>query len=449
MKNFVAYSLILFSSACASPMDFACGSLLKDNKEPYETTHLFGEIQRDASDDFPQSNLAKRKQHRAESKSEPGQDVLEIIDEGDPFYAVLKGLHDRKTDEAINILMLSGGGAWGAFGAGFLSAYPQDWQVVTGVSTGAIQSLFVAANDVGAMSQQYRIKNENEIATEIGLIGLIRNGSQYDINPLRKRLKTYLLSKKDGISILEHIGSDAAPALFIAAVEAKSGDLIVFHVTEIVRKGLSRTDANDQMNEGRIAECITGIAMASSSIPVRLTPVRVDGKTYVDGGVRSSVFDSGIGRRANAFKNDVDDPTLKLELFIVRNGPTLVPPEATSRAKKNGSPVDRNPNVFNVGLRGYSTIVNQNELMSIAALRLNFPTGPIYVITADGYNSPRNSQNPCGERPRSIFDPAFMSCLNVWGSKRATDIITENDDKWIALSEIIFETLAASETGNK
>ena len=52
------------------------------------------------------------------------------------------------------------GGAWGAFGAGYLGALGRrDWTVVTGISTGALQGLFVAAGDYPALAKAYAIEN--------------------------------------------------------------------------------------------------------------------------------------------------------------------------------------------------------------------------------------------------------------------------------------------------
>ena len=51
-------------------------------------------------------------------------------------------------DKPVQVLALSGGGQWGAFGAGFLKGWtrhgdrPAAFQVVTGTSTGSLQATF-------------------------------------------------------------------------------------------------------------------------------------------------------------------------------------------------------------------------------------------------------------------------------------------------------------------
>jgi predicted acylesterase/phospholipase RssA len=52
------------------------------------------------------------------------------------------------TPGRVQVLALSGGGQWGAFGAGFLKGWtqagdrPAEFQVVTGTSTGSLQATF-------------------------------------------------------------------------------------------------------------------------------------------------------------------------------------------------------------------------------------------------------------------------------------------------------------------
>ena len=157
-------------------------------------------------------------------------------------------------------------------------------------------------------------------------------------------------------------------------------------------------------------------------------PVQIDGHTYVDGGVRSSVFEAGVGRRLSRFT--AKTASAAPHIYVMRNGPTIVFRDANDPGKPGVAAVDARPDIMRVGMRAYSTLVNQNELMSIASLRLNYPRGPISVISADGFNAPMNPK-PCGPRPEALFEARFMHCLIDWGAYKA-----RFGPGWISLREL-------------
>lgn len=432
----VALLFTVFLGGCvhlgAEPIDANCGDLLDGNIETYQSTPLFAELQRDAGfDECPndQSGRADCSGVKALHLTAP-----EAISDSDPIVQALQSWSagtDKSVAPSANgrggvpVLMLSGGGAWGAFGAGYLDALPRrDWAVVTGVSTGALQALYVAAGDYTELASAYRIQHQDELATSNGL-GILSKGSQYNTTPLHQKILGYLLPV-EGQSPIIRMLEPGRPALSIAMVEARSGDLKVVHVTRLLKAALGNETDTGSAEVQRAAQCVAGIALASSAIPVRFSPVRIDGHTFVDGGVRSSVFDSGIGRRMEAFASS---GTATPHLFALRNGPTIVFRDASDRDHPGVSEVDQRPDILRVGMRGYSTIVNQNELMSIASLRLNYPRGPISVISADGFNAPMNPK-PCGPRPEALFAPVFMDCLVDWGRHKA-----RVGPHWIELGE--------------
>lgn len=425
----------------AKPMNFSCGALLTDNSETYQSTPYFSTLQRDAGfDDCPAG---------ADGKPECGSISVEAFsknknvgkgkDKDNSDAAILDALADWRSRKAMTlsskatgpsevpVLMLSGGGAWGAFGAAYLNAIDRrDWAVVTGVSTGALQGLFVAAGDYVALEEAYRIKTNRALAKPNGLWGLVFRGSENDISPLRARVMAYLLPSDGAESPLLRMARTGSPALSIAMVEARSGDLKAVHISKMVQAELGQDQQPNPAKLKRLAECVAGVALASSSIPVRLTPVQIDGRTYIDGGVRSSVFDTTIGKTMQA---DSKRTGTQPHLYVIRNGPTIVFRDGEEEKRPGVAKVDARPDILRVGLRGYSTIVNQNELMSIASLRLNYPSGPISVISADGFNTPIPvalqdgstliNPAPCGPRPDELFDKDFMACLANWGKYKA------------------------------
>lgn len=427
MRSLIILPIALATGGClhlsAKPMAFRCGSLLTDNVQTYQSTPLLAELQRDAGqDDGPLTASA--------AENMPlGAEAADIDVENDPVVKALarptRAAPNSRSSGPPATLMLSGGGSWGAFGAGFLQAHGRsDWQVVTGVSTGSLQGLFVAAGDYDRMASEYAISKQEELARTNGILAMLAKGSEYDLAPLRGKLLDYLL-RTDGAELpFVRMARPDAPQLFVGMVEARTGDLKVVSLTDMIRSVYRGAAKPTDEEVARLADCVAGVALASSSIPVRLTSVQIDGRTYMDGGVRSSVFDAGIAKRSAL----VGARGVRPEIYVLRNGPTVVfrDSENEDRIPK----VDARPDLLRVGLRGYSTIVNQSELMSIASLRLNYPRGTIRVMTADGFNSPMNPK-PCGPRPEAVFEPRFMACLIRWGSFKAKPV-----PRWIELSPI-------------
>lgn len=90
-----------------------------------------------------------------------------------------------RAEPPVSALLLSGGGQWGTFGAGFLhdlQASPAAIQpnIVTGVSTGGLQSLFVAvgarqANDESL--REHSPASQSALANANGALGAVITGS--------------------------------------------------------------------------------------------------------------------------------------------------------------------------------------------------------------------------------------------------------------------------------
>ncbi len=434
----------------ARPLEFTCGSMLAKHSVTYTSTPLFAELQRDAGDDECLTGPSNQIGCRVTPDKSFDTEALTRID---PLIAAFEkrrpsgpAFAGQPAQPEFSVLMLSGGGSWGAFGAGYLQALGRtDWSAVTGISTGALQGLYVAAGDYDALAIAYDIKDAQRLAREDGYFGVVRKGAENDISPLRDMVMAYLVPANGAESPLVRMLQPGHPNLSIGMVEARSGDLKAVDVTKLVRDEFGTDQRPDPATLQRVAHCVAGIALASSSIPVRLTPVRIDGTTYVDGGVRSSVFEAGVARRAASYASKFalrDAP----HIHVMRNGPTVVFRDIEDKDRRGVAEVDARPDARRVGMRGYSTLVNQNELMSIASLRLNYPMGRISVISADGFNAPDaapasqprrpgGEKRPlqCGTRPAELFNAKFMHCLIDWGRWKA-----RHGPDWIEL-----DTLAA------
>ena len=161
-------------------------------------------------------------------------------------------------------IVLSGGGAKGAFQVGVLDALINKHgvkpKIVVGTSTGAIQALGVAQNDINGLLEVWSgLKGNSDIYTgRSGLIGgLLGDKALYGTAPLRKLLKKFYDPAKIAASGIE---------LRLGVVSLQSGEF-----------QLVAQNAPDLYNW----------VYASCAMPVFFDPLQTsDKQQWVDGGVR-------------------------------------------------------------------------------------------------------------------------------------------------------------------
>lgn len=162
-------------------------------------------------------------------------------------------------------VVLSGGGAKGAFQVGVLDALIDQRgvrpSIVVGTSTGAIQALGVAQDDIGGLLQIWLgLKGDRDIYRERGgVAGAVIFGEKaiYDASPLRRRLKAFYDPAKLAASPVD---------LRLGVVSLQSGE---FRTIDKSVPGLDNW------------------VYASCAMPVFFDPLQTsDKQQWVDGGVR-------------------------------------------------------------------------------------------------------------------------------------------------------------------
>jgi hypothetical protein len=227
----------------------------------------------------------------------------------DAIGASLKGAPGRP-----QMLILSGGSEHGAYGAGFLDAWAKDpntknggmlpdFQVVTGVSTGALQSSAAFAGYPKPLVFGYTIDDESDLLTSYSGKGrskfataraLIRHGALANLEPARGRLLTILNSPVgDGRqTLLEAVAAKAArkdhPKLYVGLVDLDTTEAVAIDMSELAMRWAAAPRGSAEANT--LAGCYADAVIASSSAPMAAPPVFIDGKMYVDGGVRFGLF---------------------------------------------------------------------------------------------------------------------------------------------------------------
>ncbi len=370
-------------------------------------------------------------------------------------------------------LLLSGGGQWGAFGAGFLSRlHEQEFDrtfhlaTVTGVSTGAFQAMFVGAGtdaDYRALAKVYAPASERKLVRRYPNLLVPATGEMAAIGRLRRNLEDALcdrrklaravkageaLTQAQMLAICPLVGRLARAGgsrfegeqpvsltrnVFIGMVRADDGQFVMVNAAQVARDVFGqagqpfRPVLPQRLHNAQ--QCLAATGLASAAMPLFYQQVRIGDpshdvapRTYFDGGVRQSVFEAQYGKERATARD-------KQPIFVLRNGPTALltrsklPGERKKRDRPGPDPdVNATASPLDMAMRAEKIVVNQVEVQSIADLRLTNPDGPIYFVTADGFHQfkPTEAALPCSKRSKNImFDPAFMPCLQGFGIAKA------------------------------
>ena len=190
----------------------------------------------------------------------------------------------------VDILIVSGGGDWGAFGAGFLKGWlkvPKDhplakpeFDAVTGVSTGALIAPFAFLGDERSTDEivnLYRNPGEDWVKQRGMLFFLPDNISFAEVPGLEREMR-------------EHINMDLVKRIASAGAD---GRLVAVNTTNL-DDGSSRVfdlgvEAQRAINENNL-DRIHSVMLASAGIPGAFPFRMIDDELYVDGGVTGNII---------------------------------------------------------------------------------------------------------------------------------------------------------------
>lgn len=190
---------------------------------------------------------------------------------------------------SFNVLSLSAGGEFGAYGAGFLvgwgsvgpAALPSprsDIQVVTGVSTGAIMATHAFLGQDKAIEDLYTHSSGPAIYKERSLVSYIWANSLFDTSGKDRLIDNNLTSQ-----LIDEVAKEAAKGRYLYAgmVNLDSGEFVRINLTKLA----------SEMPPGEKRDgCYRAVIGASSAIPIAFSPKFIDGHMWVDGGARKHLF---------------------------------------------------------------------------------------------------------------------------------------------------------------
>ena len=320
---------------------------------------------------------------------------------------------DAQGDAAtIDILIISGGGDYGAFGAGVLSGWgdvPESpmsrpkFDIATGVSTGSLIAPFAFIGDADNYSRILKLY-ENPKDDWFSVRGLLfflpSNSSLTDNTGLRKEVE-----KQIDDAVIRRIAQGHAEdrLLLIGATDL---DLGIMHPWDI------GTEATKITAQGREPTRLYDIIMASTAIPAVFPPVLIDGSLYVDGGATSNILYDFDLRDDDApvptYKKLYPGKTVpKRRFWVIVNNQLGGTPRVVEQSWLQVARVSIETAVRSSTLGALKQIALQTELQNRDGIATEFR----YIAIPDSWRPP-------GHEP---FDPETMRSLAELGRQLGRD----------------------------
>jgi hypothetical protein len=233
--------------------------------------------------------LAQRQEHDAQEAAKARVFRKQIIER-------LKARYDAQPGVPVvyDILVLSGGGDWGAFGAGVLQGWSRAhgplampaFDVVTGVSTGALIAPFAFLGDAQSLAtiiDLYRHPGADLVKQRWPLYFLPANESFATVPGLERELRARV-----DLTMLRRI-----------AEASRQGRFLLVNTTDVDDGGNRVWDVGSEAQravESGDVDRVHRILLASSGIPGAFPFREIDGALYVDGGVTGNILYGGATR---------------------------------------------------------------------------------------------------------------------------------------------------------
>ena len=317
-----------------------------------------------------------------------------------------------------NYLVISGGGANGAYGAGALKAWSElesrpEFTIVTGVSTGALTAPFAfLGSDYDATLQDvYTTLDTTQLIDTRSAFSLFGADSVVDTTPLSR-----LIGKVVDEDMIERIAAEhrRGRILAVGTTNMDAGRPVVWNLTRIA--ALGHPDS---------AKLIRQVMLASASIPGAFPPVYIEVETpdglkydemHGDGGVSSQMFFYPAGLNWEYVKR-----TLRIEgeptLYVIRNAYIHAQYETIA------------PRLVPIVSRTISSLIRTQgigDFFRIASLAERDGLDMKITWIPDG------AQEAIGIAATEAFDPEYMRALFQFGYRR-----TLQGDTWQDFSEMM------------
>ncbi|MEM7236312.1 MAG: patatin-like phospholipase family protein [Pseudomonadota bacterium] len=370
-KYVIGLTLAVSTGACASlePRNPVPAALVEEAVVPgFETVRQWGDYNDPADVRRQMLNRAERLKARFGPEAETGE------------------------TPKLTYLALSGGGQYGAFSAGALTAWTKtgtrpEFDGVTGISTGSIIAPFAFLGEKydPVLEEIYTTFSTDDMLEPQILSGLLGGSSVADTGPLREKIAAYVTRE-----FLEEVAVEHRKGrlLFVGTTNLDVGRSVIWNMGAIAASG-----------QPGALELFRKIILASAAIPIAFPPVFFDVEAeggryeelHVDGGVTTQV--NILSPQIPSYlMDDLVGFHVERELFVLVNGAVIPLREPVSpRIHKIGG--------ASINALWYAQAVGDLYKIHAVAERDN--------VTANYGWIPASFAEVPGEQ----FDPAFMRKL--------------------------------------
>ena len=243
----------------------------------------------------------------------------------------------RDGEPVLCVLVVSGGGGYGAYGAGLLNGWTAsgtrpEFKIVTGVSTGSLIAPFAFLGpewDDELRTAYTGIASDDDVVSSRGFLGLLTSDALSSTEPLQSLIADY-------------VDDDMLAAI---AEEHRSGRRLYVGTTNMdaQRFTIWNMGAIAVSRRPEALELFRSVLLASSSVPIIMPPVLfdvdIDGRTFdemhADGGIQAQFFvplrviDLPAAIREAQADGFAHTPSPRM--FVIRNARFTPEPESVDR----------------------------------------------------------------------------------------------------------------------
>lgn len=248
------------------------------------------------------------------------EDLIKSIKE-EPDGAFPVNAEGRK---GYAILAISGGGAYGAYGAGIVNGWSRNgtrpnFKIVTGISTGALIApfVFLGKDYDEQLKTMYTTFSTKDIMKDKAILSVTSASSLSDNEGLKRLVEKNVTPEVLAAIAREH---ERGKRLYVGTTNLDAQRLVVWDMGKIAMVG-----------DKKALKLFRDVLIASAAIPIVFPPsyfdVIADGKEYqeihVDGGTVTQITAMiGIfnGIKNTAAKEGIDRPKAEVSLYLIRNG---------------------------------------------------------------------------------------------------------------------------------
>jgi hypothetical protein len=301
-------------------------------------------------------------------------------------------------------LVLSGGGANGAFGAGFLYGWTKSgkrpvFKIVTGVSTGALMApyAFLGPDYDDAIREFYTNTSTRNVFQMLSIVPQLLGGeSLADSGPLRLTIEQTV---DDAFLRAIARAHQSGRRLYMGTVDLDAQFFVVWNMGAIAASG-----------QPGALDLFRSVMLASASIPIAFPPVYIDveaggrrfDEMHVDGATAFNLFYSAGVFNFQQAREGVGRGQAVEDIYIVHNGQLLPVSGTTNRSLRS------------IGTRAFSAAAKASTLGDL------FRIFTFALLNSAGYHwiTIPNGVELAGDE---TFDPVAMRRLYDIGYGKSRD----------------------------